>query len=370
MFMACCFSARVKVENPTHNGLNSEVVGREEVVSGGLSNKVSSSTVLLTSRTEGEILQSNNLKCFTFNEVKTATRNFHPSGELDERGFGRVFKGWIDEHTQAPTKPGTGFVVAVMMFNNESNQEHSEWLAKINYLGQLRHPNLVKLIGYCLEGSYRILVYEFMTKGNLDNHLFRSFSNFLPLTWKIRMKIALDAAKGLAFLHSDEVGKIHGDFKTSKILIDSNYNAKLFFLGFLKVRSDSNMSDYDVVDMGPQINATPEYIDTGHLTKESDLYNFGVVLLEIMSGKRAVDKNRPLREQNLVEWAKPLLNSKRKISQVMDVRIEGQYSSREAMKLAHIVIQCLSERTKIEKIVRSLKQLQNSNDKVGGVGSS
>lgn len=117
----------------TWTGLNSEVVGREEVVSGGLSNKVSSSTVLLTSRTEGEILQSNNLKCFTFNEVKTATRNFHPSGELDERGFGRVFKGWIDEHTQAPTKPGTGFVVAVMMFNNESNQEHSEWLVSVAY---------------------------------------------------------------------------------------------------------------------------------------------------------------------------------------------------------------------------------------------
>jgi serine/threonine protein kinase len=127
--------------------------------------------------------------------------------------------------------------------------------AKINYLGHLRHPNLVKLIGYCLEDNYRILVYEFLAKGNLDNHLFRSMllinlllllsflyndfylltsfttnnsydygagvSNFEPLTWKIRMKIALDAAKGLAFLHSDEVGKIHGDFKTSKILIDS-----------------------------------------------------------------------------------------------------------------------------------------------------
>jgi len=89
-----------------------------------------------------------------------------------------------------------------------------------------------------------------------------------------------------------------------------------------------------------------------------------------MSGKRAVDRNRPHREQNLVEWAKPLLNSKRKISQVMDVHIEGQYSSREAMKLAHIVIQCLSEKPKIEEIVRSLEKLQDSKDTVGGVESS
>nr|WIL59841.1 nodulation protein [Melilotus officinalis] len=199
-------------------------------------------------------------------------------------------------------------------------------------------------------------------------------SNFQPLTWKIRMKIALDAAKGLAFLHSDEVEKKHGDFKTSKILIDYNYNAKLSFFGLVQCRSDSNMPDFDMVDMGTQINAEPEYIDTDHLTKESDVYNFGVVLLEIMSGKRAFDRNRPLREHDLVEWAKPLLTRKHKISQVMDVRIEGQYSSREAKKLAHIVIQCLSERPehrpKTEEIVRSLEQLQDSNDTIGGVVSS
>ncbi|RHN68232.1 putative protein kinase RLK-Pelle-RLCK-VIIa-2 family [Medicago truncatula] len=126
-----------------------KVVGREEDVLSGLSNKASSSSVLLTSKTEGEILQCNNLKCFTFNELKTATTYFHPSGQVDERGFGSVFKGWIDEHTLAPTKQGTGYVVAVKMFIKESSQlGQNEWLAEINYLGQLHHPNLVKLIGY------------------------------------------------------------------------------------------------------------------------------------------------------------------------------------------------------------------------------
>ncbi|CAK8566607.1 unnamed protein product [Lathyrus sativus] len=374
MLMGCCFSAKVKAESPTHNGLNSKVVEKEEDVLSGLSRRVSSSShMLLTSRTEGEILQSINLKCFTINEVRTATRNFRPDSMVGEGGFGCVFKGWIDEHTLAPTKPGTGFVIAVKRLNQESNQGHSEWLTEINYLGQLRHPNLVKLIGYCLEDDYRILVYEFVTKGSLDNHLFRRASYFQPLSWKIRMKIALDAAKGLAFLHSDEVDVIYRDFKTSNILIDSNYNAKLSDFGMAKDGPEGGKSHVSTRIMGTPGYAAPEYLATGHLTKKSDVYSFGVVLLEIMSGKRTLDTNRPSGEHHLVEWAKPLLVSKRKISQVMDARIEGQYSLREAVKVAHIAILCLSAEQKyrpnIDEVVRSLEQLQDSNDKTDGHSS-
>jgi len=109
-------------------GLNSKVVKREEVVLSGLSNKASSSTVHLSNKGSSSYVQSNNLKCFTINELKTATTNFHPSGQVDERGLGSVFKGWIDEHTLAPTEPGTCFVVSVKMFIKESDQGHSEWL--------------------------------------------------------------------------------------------------------------------------------------------------------------------------------------------------------------------------------------------------
>ncbi|XP_012572015.1 receptor-like cytoplasmic kinase 176 isoform X2 [Cicer arietinum] len=327
MFMGCCFSAKVKAESPTHNGMNSKVGRKEEDVSSGLSSKLSSSSMLLTSRSEGEILQSNSLKCFTFNEVRTATRNFRPDSVVGEGGFGSVFKGWIDERTLAPTKP---------------------------------------------EDDYRILVYEFLPKGSLDNHLFRKY--FQPLSWKIRMKIALDAAKGLAFLHSDEVEVIYRDFKTSNILIDNNYNAKLSDFGLAKDGPEGGKSHVSTRIMGTPGYAAPEYLATGHLTKKSDVYSFGVVLLEIMSGKRALDKNRPSGEHMLVEWAKPLLVSRRKISQVMDARIEGQYSSHEAMKVAHIAIQCLSVEQKyrpnIDVVVRSLEQLQESNSTVGGVGSS
>lgn len=153
-------------------------------------------------RTEGEILSSSNLKAFLFNDLKNATKNFRPDSLLGEGGFGHVFKGWIDEHTLAPSKPGSGMVVAVKKLKPEGFQGHKEWLVgsrllttnfllpsgyfscllmvhfpaqtEVNYLGQLHHANLVKLIGYCSDGDNRLLVYEFMPKGSLENHLFRS----------------------------------------------------------------------------------------------------------------------------------------------------------------------------------------------------
>jgi len=158
---------------------------------------------LPTPRTEGEILSSSNLKAFTFNDLKTATKNFRPDSLLGEGGFGHVYKGWIDEHTLAPSKPGSGLVVAVKKLKPEGFQGHKEWLVgsslfyiflmlqeyfllfpifltlsllqtEVDYLGQLHHKNLVKLIGYCSDGDNRLLVYEFMPKGSLENHLFRS----------------------------------------------------------------------------------------------------------------------------------------------------------------------------------------------------
>ncbi|KAI4299569.1 hypothetical protein L6164_033013 [Bauhinia variegata] len=371
--MGCCFSARIKAESPPRNGSTSNYVSKDEDTLSGLSSKVSLTSVPQTPRTEGEILQSENLNSFSFNELKTATRNFRPDSVVGEGGFGSVFKGWIDEQTLTAAKPGTGTVIAAKRLNQEGFQGHNEWLAEINYLGQLHHPNLVKLFGYCLEDDHRLLVYEFLPKGSLDNHLFRRASYFQPLSWGIRMKVALDAAKGLAFLHSDEAKVIYRDFKTSNILLDSNYNAKLSDFGLAKDGPVGDKSHVSTRVMGTYGYAAPEYMATGHLTKKSDVYSFGVVLLEIMSGKRAMDKNRPSGEHNLVEWAKPYLTSKRRIFQVMDARIEGQYSLRAAMKVANLAIQCLSVeprfRPTMEEVVRTLEQLQDSNDS-GSVGSS
>eukprot|EP00252_Welwitschia_mirabilis_P020099 TRINITY_DN4846_c0_g1_i1.p1 TRINITY_DN4846_c0_g1~~TRINITY_DN4846_c0_g1_i1.p1 ORF type:complete len:272 (+),score=47.27 TRINITY_DN4846_c0_g1_i1:335-1150(+) len=166
-----------------------------------------------------ELKVSSQLLKFSFSELKAATRNFRPESILGEGGFGCVFKGWIEENGTAPVRPGTGLTVAVKTLNHDGLQGHKEWVAEVNFLGQLHHPNLVKLIGYCIEDDQRLLVYEFMPRGSLENHLFR---RSLPLSWLIRMKIALGAAKGLAFLHGGaERPVIYRDFKTSNILLDS-----------------------------------------------------------------------------------------------------------------------------------------------------
>ncbi|BFG34126.1 hypothetical protein CerSpe_204000 [Prunus speciosa] len=367
--MGVCLSARIKAESPCNTGVNSKIVSTDGNLS--TSSKVSSFSAPPTPRSEGEILQSSNLKSFSFNDLKMATRNFRPDSVLGEGGFGSVFKGWIDENSFTAAKPGTGIVLAVKRLNQESFQGHREWLAEVNYLGQFHHPNLVKLIGFCLEDEHRLLVYEFMPRGSLENHLFRRGSYFQPLSWNLRMKVALGAAKGLAFLHSSETKVIYRDFKTSNILLDSNYNAKLSDFGLAKDGPTGDKSHVSTRVMGTYGYAAPEYLATGHLTAKSDIYSFGVVLLEMLSGRRAVDKNRPSGEHNLVEWAKPFLANRRKIFRIIDNRLEGQYSMDGAYKAASLASRCLSTESKLrpnmDEVVTALEQLQ---DNEGGQGNA
>ncbi|KAK9127095.1 hypothetical protein Syun_015892 [Stephania yunnanensis] len=362
--MGNCFGTRITV-SPSHTGVTSKYVSADgnDVLSGS-SSKVES--VPPTPRSEGEILLSPNLKSFSFNELKMATRNFRPDSVLGEGGFGSVFKGWIDENAFTATKPGSGIIIAVKRLNQEGFQGHKEWLAEVNYLGQLSHPNLVRLIGYCLEDEHRLLVYEFMPRGSLENHLFRRGSYIQSLAWNFRMKVALGAAKGLAFLHSAETKVIYRDFKTSNILLDSEYNAKLSDFGLARDGPTGDKSHVSTRVMGTYGYAAPEYLATGHLTARSDVYSFGVVLLELLSGRRAIDKNRPPGEHNLVEWAKPYLNSKRRIFNILDARIEGQYSINSAQKVANLALLCLSAEAKFRptmaEVVTALEQLQGSKE--------
>ncbi|KAJ0020339.1 hypothetical protein Pint_32381 [Pistacia integerrima] len=263
--MGICLSAQIKAESPCNTGLSSKYVSTDGNDVSSSSSKVSSYSVPLTPRSEGDILQSANLKSFSFGDLKMSTRNFRPDSVLGEGGFGSVFKGWIDEHSFAATKPGTGMVIAVKRLNQEGFQGHKEWLAEVNYLGQLYHPHLVKLIGYCLEDEHRLLVYEFMPRGSLENHLFRRGSYFQPLSWDLRVKVALGAAKGLAFLHSAETKVIYRDFKTSNILLDSNYNAKLSDFGLAKDGPTGDKSHVSTRVMGTYGYAAPEYLATALL---------------------------------------------------------------------------------------------------------
>ncbi|XWS48047.1 hypothetical protein CRYUN_Cryun13aG0039000 [Craigia yunnanensis] len=272
-------------------------------------------------RTESDILSSPNLKAFTFTELKNATKNFRSDNLIGEGGFGYVYKGWMDEKTFVAARPGCGMVVAVKKLKPEGFQGHKEWLSEVNYLGQLHHPNLVKLIGYCLEEENRLLVYEYLSKGSLENHLFRRGAR--PLSWAIRIRVAIDAAKGLSFLHDSEKPVIYRDFKASNILLDSEFNAKLSDFGLAKAGPTGDHSHVSTQVLGTQGYAAPEYIATGRLTARCDVYSFGVVLLELLSGRPAVDKTKIGVEENLVDWAKPYLGDRRKLFRIMDTKLEG-----------------------------------------------
>ncbi|KAG2694244.1 hypothetical protein I3760_08G132800 [Carya illinoinensis] len=155
--------------------------------------------------------------------------------------------------------------------------------------------------------------------------------NIEPLSWDILLKIAIGGARGLAFLHTSEKKVIYRDFKASNILLDGNYNAKILDFGLAKLGPSGGGSHVTTRIMGTYGYAAPEYIATGHLYVKSDVYGFGVVLLEILTGLRALDTKRPGGQQNLVEWLKPSLSNKRKLKTIMDTRMEGQYSSKAVL---------------------------------------
>ncbi|XP_027080833.1 probable serine/threonine-protein kinase PBL3 [Coffea eugenioides] len=283
---------------------------------------------------------SSNLKSYNFNDLKTATKNFRPDSILGEGGFGYVFKGWIDEHTLAASRPGSGMVVAVKKLKTESFQGHREWLAEVNYLGQLHHQNLVKLIGYCSESDKRLLVYEFMPRGSLENHLFRKGVQLMA--WATRMKIAVDVARGLSYLHSLCANVIYRDMKASNILLDSDFTAKLSDFGLARDGPSGDRTHVSTRVMGTRGYAAPEYVATGHLTPKSDVYSFGVVLLELLTGKRAMgDENIGGNDETLVDWAVPFLGDSRRVTRIMDTRLGGQYNKKAAQAAAGVALQCL-----------------------------
>lgn len=317
---------------------------------------------------DGQILESPDLKIYTFAELKSATRSFRPETVLGEGGFGKVYKGWVDEKTLNPSRSSIGMVVAVKKLNPESVQGMEQWQSEVNFLGRISHPNLVKLLGYCMDDNELLLVYEFMAKGSLENHLFRRGAVYEPLPWSLRLKILIGAARGLAFLHSSERQIIYRDFKASNILLDSHFNAKLSDFGLAKHGPDGEESHVTTRVMGTYGYAAPEYVSTGHLYVKSDVYGFGVVLLEMISGLRALDPSRQNEKVNLVNWAKPLLADRRKLSQVMDSGLEGQYSSKGALLAAQLTIKCLNgdpkSRPSMKEVVEVLEQIESMKSRV------
>lgn len=297
----------------------------------------------------GQILPTSNLRVFTFAELKTATRNFRIDTLLGEGGFGKVYKGWLESSRNA-----SGTTVAVKKLNTEGYQGLEEWQSEIHFLGRLYHPNLVKLLGYCYEETELLLVYEYMQRGSLENHLFGRGAVVQPLPWDLRLKIAIDAARGLSFLHTSDREIIYRDFKASNILLDGSYNAKISDFGLAKLGPSASQSHLSTTVMGTPGYAAPEYMQTGHLYVKSDVYGFGVVLVEILTGQRAIDLNRPSGRHILTDWIKPELQDRRRLKKVMDDKLEGKYPIKAALPIAKLASRCLAPEPKMRPSMKDV----------------
>ncbi|KAF8693007.1 hypothetical protein HU200_039378 [Digitaria exilis] len=282
---------------------------------------------------------ADNLREFGFRELRAATSDFSRLLKVGEGGFGSVYKGVV----RLPGGPPGGAVVAIKKLN----------------------PNGHQLIGYCAtqseRGPQRLLVYEFMSNKTLDDHLFNKAYTVLP--WNIRLEIALGAAEGLMYLHEGlEVQVIYRDFKASNVLLDEEFRAKLSDFGLAR---EGPSADHTHV-MGTLGYAAPDYIETGHLTTKSDVWSFGVVLYEILTGRRSVERNRPKSEQKLLEWVRQYPVESKQFRKIIDTRLEGNYSKQGTRKIAKLANSCLArqrrDRPTMREVVESLKQAMQHKD--------
>ncbi|XP_010533824.1 PREDICTED: serine/threonine-protein kinase CDL1-like [Tarenaya hassleriana] len=277
----------------------------------------------------------NSGRVFKFKELIAATDNFSMDCMVGEGGFGRVYRGFLNCINQ---------VVAVKRLDRNGLQGTREFFAEVMVLSLAQHANLVKLIGYCVEDDQRVLVYEFMPNGSLEDQLFDLPEGKPCLDWFTRMKIMHGAAKGLEYLHNfADPPVIYRDFKAANILLDEDFESKLSDFGLAKLGPTGGKDHVSTRVMGTYGYCAPEYAMTGQLTTKSDVYSFGVVLLEVISGIRAIDTERPTEEQNLVAWAEPMLKDKSTFTRIADPLLKGKYPTKGLYQALAIASMCLQE---------------------------
>ncbi|XP_020086494.1 mucin-2-like isoform X2 [Ananas comosus] len=292
-------------------------------------------------------------KTFSLAEMERATNKFDESKIIGEGGFGRVYKGTLDD----------GRCVAIKVLKREDQQGSREFLAEVEMLSRLHHRNLVKLLGICTEEHMHCLIYELIPNGSVESHLHGPDRETAPLDWDARLKIALGAARALAYLHEDSNPRvIHRDFKSSNILLEHDFTPKVSDFGLARAARDEAHEHISTRVMGTFGYVAPEYAMTGHLLVKSDVYSYGVVLLELLTGRKPVDMLRPPGQENLVTWARPLLTSKESLETIIDPSLDiNKYDS--LAKVAAIVSMCVQpevdQRPFMGEVVQALKLVCN-----------
>ncbi|XP_048139462.1 receptor-like serine/threonine-protein kinase ALE2 isoform X2 [Rhodamnia argentea] len=311
-----------------------------------------------TSFRSNGILCAGSARTFSSNDIERFTHNFDSSRVLGEGGFGIVYRGVL----------GDGEEVAVKVLKRDDHHGSREFLSEVEMLSRLHHRNLVKLIGICMEEHIRCVVYELIPNGSVDSHLHGCDKENDPLDWGARMKIALGAARGLAYLHEDSSPRvIHRDFKSSNILLEPDFTPRVSDFGLARAAMDEGINrQVSTHVMGTFGYLAPEYAMTGHLLVKSDVYSYGVVLLELLTGRKPVDLSQPPGQENLVSWARPLLTDREGLQTIIDPSVRSSMSFDSVAKVAAIASMCVqpeaSHRPFMGEVVQALKLVINEFD--------
>ncbi|CAM8951293.1 unnamed protein product [Rhodiola kirilowii] len=289
---------------------------------------------------------------FTFEELVRATNGFAPEYFLGEGGFGSVYKGFKPDRK----------VIAVKQLKVGSGQGDREFKAEVEIISRIHHRHLVSLVGYCISKNQRLLVYDYVPNNTLHFHLHGG--NQPVMNWATRIKVAAGAARGIAYLHEDcRPRVIHRDIKSSNILLDDNFEARVSDFGLARIALDTNTHVTTRV-MGTFGYLAPEYASSGKLTEKSDVYSFGVVLLEVITGRKPVDSSKPMEEASLVEWARPILTQApdhEKCERLVDPTLEGNYLLSEMLLVMEAASACVrhsaAKRPSMGQIVRAFDSM-------------
>ncbi|CAL4931974.1 unnamed protein product [Urochloa decumbens] len=292
---------------------------------------------------------------YTRREMDEATGGLAAANVMGEGVYGVVYRGVLRD----------GTAVAIKNLHNNRGQAEKDFRMEAQMIGRVKHKNLVSLLGYCSEGACRMLVYQYMENSNLDKWLHHDDSETSPLTWEIRMRILLGTAKGLAYLHEGLEPKIvHRDIKSSNILLDRQWNAKVSDFGLAKILC-SDRSYVTTRVMGTFGYVAPEYAKTGMLNERSDVYSFGVLVMEVITGRTPVDYTRPTNEVNLVEWLKHMV-AERRVEEVVDPRLPERPPSKALKRAILAALRCVdpegSQRPTMAHVVHMLEDDQIQRD--------
>ncbi|XP_059641417.1 proline-rich receptor-like protein kinase PERK8 [Cornus florida] len=307
-------------------------------------------------------LYGNSRSWFTYEELAEATNGFSAQNLLGEGGFGCVYKGYLTD----------GREVAVKQLKIGGGQGEREFRAEVEIISRVHHRHLVSLVGYCIQEHQRLLVYEYVPNNTLHYHLHDEDRPVMD--WGTRFKVAAGAACGLAYLHEDCHPRIiHRDIKSSNILLDNDFEAQVADFGLAKLALDANTHVTTRV-MGTFGYMAPEYASSGKLTEKSDVFSFGVVLLELITGRKPVDASQPLGDESLVEWARPLLTQaldSEDFEGLVDPRLEKNFVQSEMFRMIEAAAACVrhlaSKRPRMSQVVRALESISEFSDLTNGM---